>query len=163
MFPTPYNSAEYQSLSLSKTPKINDLSIWTLLNHIPIRAFISLFIRFLRKYTKFIHLIHLFCINIYSILHITLFFSYLHLVISVYLYNKRCIFFLLPILFSHAFCNVLVTSNTHLFYVKKCEILIFNFNFKNFALRLLPRRCHPSTPGMPPKKRYFHNSLTFNK
>lgn len=118
---------------------------------------------FLRKYTKFIHLIHLFCINIYSILYITLFFSYLHLVISVYLYNKRCIFFLLPVLFSHAFCNILVTSNTHLFYVKKCKILIFNFNFKNFARRLLPRRCHPSTPGMPPKKRYFHNSLTFNK
>ena len=46
MFPTPYNSAEYQSLNLSKTPKINDLSIWPLLNHIPIRAFISLFIRF---------------------------------------------------------------------------------------------------------------------
>lgn len=46
MFPTPYNSAEYQSLNLSETPKINDLSIWPLLNHIPIRAFISLFIRF---------------------------------------------------------------------------------------------------------------------
>lgn len=142
-------------LTSQKHPKSTICRFGRFLTIFPyVRSYLYLYV-FLRKYTKFIHLIHLFCINIHSILHITLFFSYLHLVVSVYLYNKRCIFFLLPILFSHAFCNILVTSNTHLFYVKKCEILIFNFNFKNFARRLPPRRCHPSTPGMPPKKALF--------
>lgn len=77
MFPTPYNSAENQSLNLSKTPKINDLSIWPLLNHIPIRAFISLFIRFSPQIYKIYSFNTSFLYKYSLLFYILLYFSYL--------------------------------------------------------------------------------------
>ena len=108
MFPTPYNSAENQSLSLSKTPKINDLSIWPLLNHIPIRAFISLFIRFspqiYKIYSSNTSFMHKYSLSILYLIvfqsFIYLLFLYIYPILGVYSHTFNPIFYPLFSIFS---------------------------------------------------------------
>lgn len=121
MFPTPCNSTEYQSLSPIKTPKINDLSIWPLLNHIPIRAFISLFIRFSPQIYKIYSFNTSFLYKYSLLFYILLFFNYLYIYDFVYLSNFRCIFPYLQSYILPAFFNILVTSSILYFCVNQCK------------------------------------------